>query len=180
MATGTDYSTESSAGAEAIFPPFDETTFLSQIFWLVLTFGFFYYMMAKFALPRVAGILESREDKIAGDRSESDRLNAEREEAEITYQKQRDEAHNNAQKIVRENRESMNQQITEKREMTESHLSQKLEEAESRIDEIKNKALANVDEIAANTARELVHSLIGTPEKPIDFSGAVAATKGNV
>ncbi len=180
MATESEYSTETSAGAEGVFPPFDETTFLSQIFWLVLTFGFFYYIMAKFALPRVAGILESREDKIAGDIAECEKLIAERDEAEKNYQEKRDEAHNNAQNIIRENREVMNQQIAEKRERTESHLSQKLQEAEVRIDEIKNKALANVDEIATTTARELVHSLIGAPEKTIDFSGAVAEIKGKV
>ena len=180
MATESDNSIEPSTGAEGVFPPFDETTFLSQIFWLVLTFGFFYYIMAKFALPRVAGILESREDKIAGDIAESERLSFERDEAEKTYHEKRDEAHSNAQKIISESRETMNQQITEKRENTELFLSQKLKDAEKRIDEIKSKALASVDEIATNTARELVHSLIGTSEKAIDFSGAVATTKGKM
>ena len=180
MATETEQTTGSSTSAETVFPPFDETTFFSQIFWLVATFGIFYYVMAKFALPRVAGILESREDKIAGDLAECERLNSEIEEAENNYQQKRAEAHDKAHEIIRSNRESMNQEILEKKENAETQLSQKLQEAETRIDEIKNKALTNVDEIATNTARELVVSLIGDSEKSIDFSGVVAASKGNV
>ena len=49
------------------FPPFDASTFAGQIFWLVITFGFLYYLMSKIALPRVSEILETREIKIDGD-----------------------------------------------------------------------------------------------------------------
>lgn len=180
MATEIEHTTESSTGGETVFPPFDEMTFLSQIFWLVATFGIFYYVMAKFALPRVAGILESREDKIAGDLAERERLNAEIEEAESNYQQKKSEAHDKAHEIVRNNRESMNQEILEKKEKAETHLLEKLQQAEARIDEIKNKALLNVDEIATNTARELVISLIGGSEKTVNFSKVVVASKGNL
>ena len=43
-------------GAEAgeksdVFPPFDPSTFSSQLLWLALTFGFFYFFMARIVLP---------------------------------------------------------------------------------------------------------------------------------
>ena len=35
------------------FPPFDPATFSSQLLWLAITFGFFYFIMARVALPRI-------------------------------------------------------------------------------------------------------------------------------
>ena len=42
------------------FPPFDVTTFASQLLWLAITFGIFYWIMKNVAMPRIAGILEDR------------------------------------------------------------------------------------------------------------------------
>ena len=56
------------------FPPFDATTYSSQILWLAITFGAFYWIMKNVAVPRISGILEDREDRIAGDLSEANRL----------------------------------------------------------------------------------------------------------
>ena len=39
-------------------------TFLGQIFWLVVTFGFLYVVLWKAALPRVASILLERQERI--------------------------------------------------------------------------------------------------------------------
>ncbi len=38
------------------FPPFDSTTFASQLLWLAITFGVFYWIMKNVAVPRIAGI----------------------------------------------------------------------------------------------------------------------------
>ena len=42
-------------------------TFLSQIFWLVITFGFLYLVLWKVALPRVSSILLERQERIDDD-----------------------------------------------------------------------------------------------------------------
>ena len=41
------------------FPPFDPTTFASQLLWLAITFGIFYLFMPKVIVPRIGGILEN-------------------------------------------------------------------------------------------------------------------------
>ncbi len=49
------------------FPPFDVTTFTSQLLWLAITFGIFYWIMKNVAITRNAGILGERKARIAGD-----------------------------------------------------------------------------------------------------------------
>jgi len=62
------------ATAGGAFPPFDPATFASQILWLVITFGVFYMIMSRVIIPRLAGILEVRHDRISRDLDETERL----------------------------------------------------------------------------------------------------------
>ena len=82
------------------FPPFDSTTFASQILWLAITFGLFYWIMKKVAVPRIAGILEDRKDRIAGDLSEANRLKEETDEAIAAYEQALAEARAKAHTIA--------------------------------------------------------------------------------
>ncbi|MBA5724197.1 hypothetical protein [Candidatus Liberibacter sp.] len=57
-------------GIASKFPPFDTTTFVSQFFWLVITFGFFYAVMHRLVLPRIGAAIKNRQDRISGDLDE--------------------------------------------------------------------------------------------------------------
>ena len=48
-------------------PQLDSSTYLSQIFWLILTFGVLYWLLRRKALPQVSEVLEARQDRIAAD-----------------------------------------------------------------------------------------------------------------
>ena len=69
-----------------VFPPFDHTTYASQLLWLVITFVIFYLLMQKVIVPRIGGILESRHNRIAQDIDEAGRLKAEADAAVATYE----------------------------------------------------------------------------------------------
>ena len=47
---GTSAVTETPA-EHNVFPPFDATTFASQLLWLAITFAVLYYLMARVARP---------------------------------------------------------------------------------------------------------------------------------
>ena len=49
------------------FPPFDATYYPSMLLWLVITFGIFYILIKNVIVPRVGGILENRNGRIAQD-----------------------------------------------------------------------------------------------------------------
>ena len=143
------------------FPPFDSTTYPSQLLWLVLTFGVFYWVMSKVVLPRIGGILEDRRDRIAGDMAEASRLKQETDEAIATYENALAEARKKANSMANAARAKVKSETEVARSAAEEQLSVKLSEAEQSIANIKAASLAHVGEIAAETAGELVKALIG-------------------
>lgn len=163
------------AGHGGAFPPFDSSTFASQILWLAITFGLFYVLMAKVALPRIGGILENRHQKIAADLEAANRLKAESEAAGAAYEKSLGEARQKAQAIASETNVALAASIDAKRQDAESGLAAKVSEAEARIADIKTKAMGQVDDIAVDTAEALVSSLIGETIGRDEIASAVAA-----
>lgn len=179
MATAATTGTEVPADAHGSsgFPPFDPSGFASQLLWLAITFGLFYYLMAKVVLPRIGGILEVRSDRIAGDLDEAERLKRESDEAIAAYEQALAEARQNAHAIALETREKLSVDMDAKRAASEAELSVKLAEAEERIAGIKAQALEQVGDIATETTQEIVAVLIGGT---VDQAEAAAAVRGTI
>lgn len=158
MAT-TDDAAHAAAEASGTFPPFDTSTFASQLLWLVIAFGITYYVISKIAGPRISGILEDRHDRIASDIAEAERLKRETDEAMETYEKALADARSRAQAMANETRDKLTAETTAKRQASEEALSAKLAEAEARIDTIKTEALGQVDAIATDAVSAIMEKL---------------------
>ena len=164
-------------GAEAtgVFPPFDSSTFPSQLLWLAICFGLFYLFMQRVIVPRIGGILENRRDRIASDFDEAERLKSEADEAIAAYEQELAEAKAKANQIGHKARDEAKAEADIERTQIESDLAAKMAEAEQRIAEIKARALGDVDTIAEDTTVAIVEQLIGTPVNKSTASAAVKA-----
>ena len=85
--------TESTAGNEGehgggVFPPFDSSTYASQILWLAMTFGLFYLFLKRVILPRVGGILSDRESSIASDLKAAEKMKEEADASVAAYEQE--------------------------------------------------------------------------------------------
>lgn len=149
------------AHASVGFPPFDSTTFASQLLWLAITFGLFYWIMKNVAVPRIAGILEDRKDRIAGDLAEANRLKQETDEAIASYEQALAEARNKAHGIAQDTRSKLKSDNEARREKAEADLAGKLEAAEAEIANTKTEAMDQIGDIAGETTTALVEALIG-------------------
>jgi F-type H+-transporting ATPase subunit b len=165
--------TEAAAEHGAGFPPFDATTFASQLLWLAITFGLFYWIMKNVAMPRIAGILEDRKDRIAGDLSEANRLKEETDAAIAAYEQALAEARNKAHGIAHDTRAKLKAEQEARREKAEAELGEKLKAAEAHIAGIKNEALSQIEEIAGDTTSALVEQLMGKAPTKTDLSKAL-------
>ena len=161
--------------ASGTFPPFDATTFSSQLLWLAITFGAFYYLMSRIALPRISSILEMRSDRIAQDLDEASRLKEESDAAHAAYEQELAEARNRAHGIAQEARDSAKAELDAKRSAVEAETGAKLAEAEARISKIKTEAMGEVGTIATDTADALLKQLIGGKIAKADITKAVKA-----
>lgn len=161
------------------FPPFDSTTFGSQLLWLAITFGLLYYLMSKVALPRIANILEVRRDRIASDLGEAERLKRETDEAIASYEQSLAEARQKAHGIAHTAREEAKTQIDAEFAKVEADIAKQLTTADEKISAVKNAAMGEVDAIAQSTTEAILEHLLGSGIAQKDVAEAVAAAKAN-
>ena len=166
--------TEAPGGHGGAFPPFNSQTFPSQLVWLVISFVLLYALMAKWALPQVARVVEGRQKGIADDLAEADKLKRQSEEAVAAYEKALADARANAQAIANETRDKQAAAAEATRKRLEDELNRKLADSEKTIAATKQAAMANVRGIAEETASAIVERLIGTAPGQQAVASAVA------
>jgi len=155
------------------FPPFDPTYFASQLLWFAITFGALYFLMARVIIPRLAGILETRHDRISRDLDEAQRLKAEADAAVAAYEHELSDARQNAQAIALTATNKAKADAEEARNKVEAELSEELADAEARINEMRDTAMADVSTIAADVTETLVQQLVNAKITKAEASRAV-------
>jgi len=162
-------------GGHAAFPPFDPSTFGSQIFWLVIAFGGLYLLMKRVAVPRIGGILEVRANRIAGDLAEAGRMKQQSEAAVAAYEEALAAARQNAHQIGQKARDATKAAVDADRAKTEAGLNEKLAASEAEIAKVKQQALAGVDQIAKDAVETMVEVLVGAKVEKAEIARAVEA-----
>jgi F-type H+-transporting ATPase subunit b len=143
------------------FPPFDSSTFASQLVSLVIAFVALYIIVSRFALPRVGGVIEARQNAIEGDLAAAQKLKDESDAALKAYEADLAAARSRAQAIGTETREKLNAAAEAERKSLEDKLAVKLAEAEKQISATRQAAMSNVRGIAADAASAIVQRLTG-------------------
>lgn len=173
-ATGTTAHTESSG--KAAFPPFEKDTFASQLVSFAIAFGLLYFIVSKFALPRVGALISTREGIIEGDLSEAQKLKDESDEALKAYETELTAARARAQAIGTETRDKLSAKSEAERKALEADLAGKLADAEKTIAAMREKAMGNVKSIAADATSAIVERLTGAAPDAKSVDSAVNAS----
>lgn len=170
------------AGADAAasggLPQFDFSTWSSQIFWLVVTFGLLYFVLAKFILPRIGEGINERGDRIADDLDAASRMQKEAEQAGVTYERMLADAKAKAHNIAETTRKSVDEDIEKEVESAEAEFASKQAAADDRINSIRSSALAKIDTVAADTVGAIVEKVGNIKPTAAQIKSAVAAAKG--
>ena len=160
------------------FPPFDSSSFPSQLLWLAITFGLFYLFLKNVVLPRVGGILEVRRDRIAQDLDQAARLKEEADAAVAAYEQELATAKAKANAIGQQARDAGKDEADAKRKTVEATLAGKLAEAEAHIASIKASAMQEVGTIAEETSAAIIQQLTGGKADKAALAAAVKAVRG--
>jgi F-type H+-transporting ATPase subunit b len=172
---GTTAHTEAGGGHKE-FPPFEKSTFASQLVSLVIAFVALYLIVSKFALPRVGGTIDARQKKIDGDLAEAQKFKDESDSALKAYESELAAARSRAQAIGAETRERLNAASDAERKTLEERLSQKLADAEKTIASTRAAAMTNVRGIATDAAAAIVQRLTGVAPDGTSVGQAVDAS----
>jgi F-type H+-transporting ATPase subunit b len=168
--------TEADGGHGGSFPPFDSSTFASQLVSLVIAFIALYIIVSRFALPKVGGTIEARQKAIEGDLAQAQKLKDESDAALRAYEADLAAARSRAQAIGNETREKLNASAEAERKSLEEKLAGKLADAEKQIASTRTAAMGNVKSIAADAAGAIVQRLTGTAPDAAAVKKAVDAS----
>lgn len=177
-AAATATSTQAPSKPAEVFPPFDATSFVPQLIWLALTFGFLYVALSKYLLPRITDVIDARQDGIARDLAKAEAMKKETEAALAAYEKALADAKSKGNEIAKSTRDGLAAESERERAKVEAELTKQSAAAEARIADSKAKALANVTDIASETVAAIVGKLTGATISSDDAKRAVAAVRG--
>jgi F-type H+-transporting ATPase subunit b len=164
-------------GAHAPFPPFEISTFPSQLLWLAISFGALYYVMSKIALPKIGVVIDDRKARIAKDLNDAAAMQQRADAAAAAHEKTLAEARAKAQGLAQAARDKLAAEAEANRKSLEEELAAKLLHAESQIAATRAQAMTNVDSIAREAAGAIFERILGRPADSDAIAAAVAAVK---
>ena len=142
-------------------PQLNPEFWVSQIFWLILTFGILYVVLSKLILPKISANLELRKSQIQEniEAAEKHRESSEskiKEYDDIIFKSKLE-----AKNIFKDSREKVIKDINNKKETLENQINEEIKKAEKEIEVVKKSAPEKINKIAIEASSELVKKLIG-------------------
>ncbi|MDC3207685.1 F0F1 ATP synthase subunit B [Candidatus Pelagibacter sp.] len=142
-------------------PQLNPEFWISQIFWLTLTFGILYIVLSKLILPKISANLELRKSQIqdnieAAEKQRKDSESKFKEYDDIIFKSKLE-----AKNIFKDSREKVIKDINNKKESLENQINDEIKKAEKEIEVVKKSAPGKINKIAIEASSELVKKLIG-------------------
>lgn len=150
-------------------------TFLGQIFWLAITFGFLYVVLWKAALPRVSTILQERQERIDEDLRKAEEFKREADEAIEAYEKLVADARSDAQAVLRDANARLAADAAARQDALTARIKADVAEAETRIEKARAEAIDNIQSVAVEVAQAATARLTGKDVTADNAEAAVAA-----
>ena len=142
-------------------PQLNPEFWISQIFWLILTFGILYVVLSKLILPKISANLELRKSQIQENIEIAEK---QREDSETKLKEYEEIILKNkleATNIFKSAREKVLKDINSKKETLDKQIDAEIQKAEEEIKMLKKSAPDKINKIAIETSSELIKKLIG-------------------
>ena len=154
-------------------PQLNPEFWISQIFWLTLTFGILYVVLSKLILPKISANLESRKSQISDNIEAADKQREESEAILREYEEIVSKSKIEAKKIFNQAREKALKDIGQKIEVLDKQIDEEIKKVEDEINQLRKEAPAKINKIAIETASELTQKLIGAEVNNSSISAIV-------
>lgn len=154
-------------------------TYSSQVFWLLVFFGFTFFVIGRGMVPKVMDTVNLRDKQIADDLAAAQAARDAADEQEEAWRVRENENRAKAQEIVAKAKADAAAKSEKKLAAAQKRLDKKLDEAEARIETARGEALAEVETVAADAAQDIVSRLAGVKiTKPAAAKAVKAAMHG--
>ena len=161
--------TAESGGMPQLNPEF----WVSQIFWLTVTFGILYVILSKLILPKIRSNLELRKSQISDNIEAAEKQREESESKIREYDEIISKSKIEGKNILNDARENTLKDINIKRDLLEKQIDDEIKKVEEEIIKLKLEAPSKINKIAIETSSELIKKLIGAEVNNSSISAIV-------
>ncbi|MBO4294770.1 MAG: hypothetical protein J5896_04925 [Alphaproteobacteria bacterium] len=140
-------------------PQLNPSSFVSQIFWLTITFLFLWAVMSRFIIPRIAEIIDERQKKIAEDIQKAERTNKQAQLSLERYESFMNQAKKQTDERILNQKQELEASIELKKAEIAQSLGRQIAENEALIKKEREETLKVVHQISQQTADLILQKL---------------------
>jgi F-type H+-transporting ATPase subunit b len=164
---------EAFAAESGGMPQLNPEFWISQIFWLTITFGILYVVLSKLVLPKISANLELRKSQISDNIEAADKQRKESESKLKEYDEIISKSKSEAKNIFSQVREKALKDINAKKEILDKQIEEEVKKVEGEINTLRLESPAKINKIAIETSSELIQKLIGAEVNNSSISAIV-------
>ncbi len=161
-------------------PQLNPEFFISQLFWLAVSFTFLFVFLWRISLPRIGSVLEKRHNKISEDLTKAEELQEKAQEIEKSINLQLA----NAKKLTNEKLKDALLKFEEKSsselKIIDKELEEKVIDAEKRINENKENQMKYINDEMMSITKITSSKIASIDISDDDISSALKIVKGNL
>ncbi len=143
-------------------PQLDPEFWVSQIFWLVITFGILFLVLSKLILPKISDNLETRKSQILDNLELAEKQRKESETKLKEFDNIILRSKIDAKNLFNDSRKKLLDDINNKRVKLEEEIDKEIKIVETEIKELRKKSPEKINKIAIETSSDLINQLIGS------------------
>ncbi len=157
-------------------PQLEISTYLSQFFWLIVSFLSLWFFMAWFIIPKIEEVMEQRRRKIDDFVQKAEKINKQALVSLNKYEKALAKAKSEAQTAIEQNKKQLEETVINRHTEIEELLNKKIADTEFMLAKERQETISAIDEISFKIAEQI---LIKLDIKSVD-ENALRKTLGDI
>ncbi len=148
-------------------PQFDVTPYLSQAFWMLISFTFMYLLVSYLIMPMLEDVFERRDTLIKNDLEAAERINKQAELLIKEYDEFMLSADQQKAALLKNAYENINKTSVKVEGEHDKKIRQKIQKTEQELAKLREKLHADADQIAEVVAQKLAEKLDAADVKKV-------------
>ena len=161
-------------------PQLNPEFFVSQLFWLVITFSFLFIFLWRVSLPRISTVLEKRQNKIDENLSSAKGLQEQAQEIEKKINAQISTAKQETEDTIKKSILSLQDNVSAQLSILDNELEEKILNSEKEIIKNKDEQMKNIDEEIINITKITVSKISDLDISNSDINNSLKIQKKGI
>ena len=161
-------------------PQLNPEFFISQLFWLAVFFTFLFVFLWRISLPRIATVLEKRQNKIDENLSSAKELQEQAMKIEKKINDRINKAKLETNEKIKETINSLQIDVSSQLSLIDKKLEKKISDAEIEILKNKDSQMKNINDEIANITKVTIEKIIDIQISDIALNETIEKYKGNL